>query len=55
MNNLFHHEDISKELFETCLKEKQEASIFHISMKEITNFLNRIHVDIDKNFSILLR
>ena len=33
-------------------KKKQEVSIFRISIKKITKFLNRIHVDIDENFSI---
>ena len=52
MNNLFHHENISKELFEACLKEQQEASVFCISLRKTTRFLNRIHVDIDEDFSV---
>ena len=52
MNDLFYHENISKELCKACLKEKQEASVFHISMRKITRFLNRIYVDIDEDFSI---
>ena len=52
VNNLFYHEGISKELCKTCLKQKQEPSVFRISMRKITKFLNRIHVDIDENLSI---
>ena len=55
VNGLFHHKDISKELCEACLKEKQKASIFCISVKKITKFLNRIHVNIDEDFSIIFR
>ena len=55
MNELFHHENISKALCEVCLKEKQEAFVFRISMKKITKFLNRIHVDIDEDLLVTFR
>ena len=55
VNNLIYHEDISKELCEAYLKEKQEASVSRISMRKITKFLNRIHVNIEKNLSVTFR
>ena len=55
MNDLFYHEDIAKELCEACLKEKQKVSMSRISMRKITKFLNRIHVDIDEDLSITFR
>ena len=55
VNNFFYHENISEELCEACLKEKQEESVFRIFIKNITKLLSRIYIDIDEDFSITFR
>lgn len=53
--DLSYYDKISKNFCEFCLLNKHEISMFCKFMKKTDEFLNKIHVDIEKNLFLIFK